>query len=339
MKTSKTYQAKSLPIETLRGIAIILVVMGHVIGSGPTGGMQVDDDSFYRYLYCLLENIRMPLFTVISGWVYALHPIKKEEIGTFITKKARRLLLPMIFVGSTYFIIQYLIPGTNHKEELHAIWKIYIYPYTFFWYLPALFFVFIGISFLDISNKINTVAQWLIALLISYLLCITEISHIIPASVPNLFAFKNALYLMPFFILGVGLNRFKQKLYTKPMIRLYLIGTIIGVILQQTDYFTGVDFYNQLHLSILIGIISTAFILHSNIKIPFFIWLAKYAYTIYLFHGFGTSGGRIILKSVHIHNEFIIFLFATIIAVLSSVIIEKILIKVKLTRTLFLGKK
>ena len=35
-------QEKNLSIETLRGIAILLVVVGHVIGSGPGGGMKFD---------------------------------------------------------------------------------------------------------------------------------------------------------------------------------------------------------------------------------------------------------------------------------------------------------
>ena len=33
-------QEKNLSIETLRGIAILLVVVGHVIGSGPGGGHE-----------------------------------------------------------------------------------------------------------------------------------------------------------------------------------------------------------------------------------------------------------------------------------------------------------
>ena len=33
---------KNLSIETLRGIAILLVVIGHVIGSAPDGGMKID---------------------------------------------------------------------------------------------------------------------------------------------------------------------------------------------------------------------------------------------------------------------------------------------------------
>ncbi len=71
-------------VQTLRGFAIILVVMGHVIGYKGDEGMKVADDSFWRYMYYTLEYFRMPLFTVISGWVYTLRPVSKETIGKFI---------------------------------------------------------------------------------------------------------------------------------------------------------------------------------------------------------------------------------------------------------------
>ena len=51
----KILPSKNLHIETLRGIAIILVVIGHVIGIDTMGGMKVDDDSVFRYIYCILE--------------------------------------------------------------------------------------------------------------------------------------------------------------------------------------------------------------------------------------------------------------------------------------------
>jgi fucose 4-O-acetylase-like acetyltransferase len=41
---------KNLNIDTLRGFAIVLVVMGHVIGSESDGGMKVADNSFLRHL-------------------------------------------------------------------------------------------------------------------------------------------------------------------------------------------------------------------------------------------------------------------------------------------------
>ena len=36
---------KNLSIETLRGIAILLVVIGHVIGSAPDGGMNKGEET------------------------------------------------------------------------------------------------------------------------------------------------------------------------------------------------------------------------------------------------------------------------------------------------------
>ena len=55
-------QEKNLSIETLRGIAILLVVVGHVIGSGPGGGMKIDFPHPLRYLYVWIDYIQMPLF-------------------------------------------------------------------------------------------------------------------------------------------------------------------------------------------------------------------------------------------------------------------------------------
>lgn len=60
-------QEKNLSIETLRGIAILLVVVGHVIGSGPGGGMKFDFPHPLRYLYVWIDYIQMPLFTAIAG--------------------------------------------------------------------------------------------------------------------------------------------------------------------------------------------------------------------------------------------------------------------------------
>ena len=99
---------KDTTIETLRGAVIILVVIGHVIGSESDGGMKVSDDSILRYLYyTFIDPIQMPLFTVIAGWVYALNPVGYEKINKFILKKVMRILVPMLVVGMSYFLVQY----------------------------------------------------------------------------------------------------------------------------------------------------------------------------------------------------------------------------------------
>ena len=110
---------KNLSVETLRGIAILLVVVGHVVGSGPGGGMKIDFPHPLRYLYVWIDYIQMPLFTAIAGWAYALKPFSASSgFGSFVRKKALRLLVPMAAVGTLYFLVQYLMPGTNNKGEL-----------------------------------------------------------------------------------------------------------------------------------------------------------------------------------------------------------------------------
>jgi glucans biosynthesis protein C len=157
--TTKT--KKDLSVETLRGIAIILVVMGHVIGSKSDGGMKVPDDSFLRHLYFTFQYLRMPLFTVISGWVYALRPARLDKLGDFTIKKIRRILIPLIFVGGTYYIVQSIVPGTNFSYELKDIWRIVIFPYTFYWYLQSLFIVFLIVSVIDSYNLAQTFNKWM----------------------------------------------------------------------------------------------------------------------------------------------------------------------------------
>lgn len=332
---------KNTHIETLRGLAILLVVMGHVIGIDSKGGMQVADHSFFRYLYDLFANIRMPLFTVISGWVYALHPVRGGQTSIFLRKKARRLLLPLIFVGTTYFLVQYFIPGTNTKASLSTIWRIYVFPYTIYWYLPALFLLFTGITLIDSRRNADTLGKWSLWLLIGCILSLSELTHLIPASVPNYFAFKNAFYLAPFFLAGIGLNRFKAQLCTPRAGRIYLAGLVSGVALQQLYYFfpDTISLYQTTHLAIFIGLVSSAYFINLKLHSRFFIWLARYTYTIYLFHGFGTAGGRIILSGLGIHNSLAIFIFATVIATFLPIVVEKVLVRWKFTRICFLGKK
>ncbi|MFP4288178.1 MAG: acyltransferase family protein, partial [Bacteroidales bacterium] len=218
---------KNYSVESLRGAAIILVVAGHVIGSASDGGMKVADDSAWRYFYYTFEYLRMPLFTVISGWVYALNPVKSGSFASFNIKKIRRILLPMVFVGTAYFLLQYFTPGTNMKGNLSEIWKIYFFPYTLYWFLPSLFLVFVLISILDINNLVSSFTHWMIITTLAFVFYLLR-DHLIPQTAPNYFSYKGAIYLLPFFLTGVGLKRFKEILARKSIRITLLILFVFG---------------------------------------------------------------------------------------------------------------
>lgn len=333
---------KATNIETLRGIAILLVVIGHVIGSTPAGGMKIDYPSFWRYLYIWIDYIQMPLFTGIAGWVYALKPATNSGFKTFAYKKAIRLLIPMAAVGTLYYIIQYFIPGTNMKGNLADIWRIYIFPYTIYWYLPSLFLIFMSMYIIDKYKLCQSAKAWLFLFAATW--GISLIIKTVPSDIPNLFSYKGALGQLPYFIIGVGIQRFSEQLYKKKAICTYMVLTCIGLaLLQYKWYYTlniGEDIPFWYKALLPLWVASTLMLLlHINRSCQLFTWLGGFAYTIYLFHGFGTSGGRIIATKIGISSSLFIFMIATAIALFLPILVEKVVDKWQPARILFLGKK
>lgn len=341
-KSNIMNKQKVVHIESLRGIAILLVVIGHVIGSTPAGGMKIDYPSFWRYLYIWIDYIQMPLFTGIAGWVYTLKPALNNKFKTFAYKKAIRLLIPMATVGTLYFIIQYLIPGTNMKGNLADIWKIYIFPYTIYWYLPSLFLIFMIMYIIDKYKLCQSAKAWLFLFAITW--GISLVIKTATSDIPNIFSYKGALGQLPYFIIGIGIHRFSRQLYEKRAIGIYLLLTCAGLSLLQYKWYyivnTGKDIPFWYEAFLPLWVASTLMILlHINRSCRFFTWLGGFAYTIYLFHGFGTSGGRIIATKIGIDSSLFIFMTATVIALFLPILVEKVVDKWKLTRILFLGKK
>src|SRR5262245_35154145 len=90
----------SLRVQTARGLACLLLVTYHVIGSDPAAGLQVPDGSLWRYFTDLFLPIRMPLFTFLSGFVYVYKPMAREHWTHFARRKLVRLGIPLL-VAST----------------------------------------------------------------------------------------------------------------------------------------------------------------------------------------------------------------------------------------------
>lgn len=342
--TENTYdmvasKKKDLSVETLRGFAIILVVLGHVIGSDKDGGMQVEDDSFLRYLYYSFEYLRMPLFTVISGWVYALKPAKLELLKDFSLKKMRRLLLPMLFVGGAFYLMRYFTPGTNSKDSLNLIWQLLIFPYMVYWYLPSLFLVFIFVAIVDSYKLMCRTGGWIIFLLVSILMLLAR-DIFISETFPNYFGFKGAIYLLPFFIIGVGIQRFKT-LFSNLYLNIFLLLILIsGLLIQQLSWFELIDYTldKRSGIGLLIGLTGTILFFRLRWNLKCLVWFGSYAYSIYLFHSFGTAGGRILIKSLGVEIQVVIFFISLLLGLFLPVLAEFILDKFQITRILFLGR-
>lgn len=331
---------KDLTVETLRGAVIILVVIGHVIGSGAEGGMKVADDSWWRHFYYTFADfLQMPLFTVIAGWVYALRPVTLEKIGDFMQKKFLRVMIPMFVVGVCYFLLQYMTPGTNRKGDLSEIWRLLFFPYTLFWYLYSLFLVFGVVAILDSFKKMYSFSNWLIAFCISLSLLLLR-DMVIPLESPNYLSYKGALYLLPCFILGVGMKRYSEHFQNRIFNASILVVLIISVVIQQLAWFKFIDYSldKSTGVGLLIGITGTIMLFRLRPQAKWLVWFGSFAYSIYLFHAFGTAGGRILAEKAGVQADVLVFVVSLIAGLGLPILAEYILKKFRLTRVLFLGQ-
>lgn len=326
-------KSKELAIETLRGFAIIFMVAGHIIGGSAESGMKVSDTSGWRYFYFSFEYLRMPLFSVISGFVYSLYPIGDSRILKFLKGKARRILLPLISVGTAHFLLQHFIPGTNAKFPLSDIWKIYFFPYEHFWFLQSIFLIFVSISIIDHFKLMGTVRNWTIIFLGAVLMRFFLHPEI------DVFSIGGYLNLLPFFILGCGIQRFEHLYDGRKIILIPLSVFIVFVALQQYTWFAGVNLnvYNANILSLFVACPGIIVLFYIRKNIPIMSKVGYYAYGIYLYHVFGTAGSRILLMKLGFDHDASIFVFGLLAGLGVPIIIELILEKSKVTRRIFLG--
>lgn len=327
-------EKRDLRIDTLRGIVIILMVIAHVIGTKKNDGLRVPDDSVLRWFYCLTENYFLPIFMAISGYVYAIKPLNRLKIKSFIKAKIGRIIYPLVFVSTIQFLVRYITPGTNTKTELGNIWKIYVYSYDQFWYLQAFILILIMVIFLEYFNLIESFIK------LSICFGILFIGPFILRFRSGIFSFNGFLYLSSFFILGIILYKYKDIINSNKVRIIFTCLFILTIIIQQIIYFDkNVSMVRTDFIGVLFGAIGVIFSFSIGKPEKYLAWFGNYSYEIYLFHVFGQAGSRIIFKALGINNLVILFIISLIFGLFIPIIIAKVLEKNSITKKYLLGLK
>jgi fucose 4-O-acetylase-like acetyltransferase len=127
-------------VDEFRGIAIILVVMGHVIG-GLLYSQFVSEserrqlDIWYRWIY----SFHMPSFFAASG-LFALGSLRRAGPRAFISEKMRTLAYPYLVWGLiTWACHNTMARFTNTEPDPFTPLKLLYNPASGPWFLYALF--------------------------------------------------------------------------------------------------------------------------------------------------------------------------------------------------------
>lgn len=285
----------------------------------------------YRLGADLLAYIRMPLFTFLSGYVYAWRPFS-NDIFPFLTGKARRLLIPMVVVGSLFVLTRMVTPGTNHSTV--TWYMLHIYPVEHFWFVESLFIVFLLVIPLEWFGILRNRYAF------AGLFALVAVVYVSGVEFPeNYFSVNGTFYLLPFFLAGLACSRFDLQLG-----RLYYPLLVAGLVVPYVYIFMeiqGADWVlaRRTLLALWIGVTSSVLLVRSGIRFGPLAQIGAYSYAIYLFHVFFTAAARIVLTTIGIMQPSLLLLLCTAAGLVGPIILELIASQYAWSSVLLLGKK
>jgi len=129
-------------IDIAKGLLITLVVIGHAWRS-VYDNCLLHDTAMYHLVDNWIYAFHMPAFFFMSG-IFALQSAR-QPIRKFIGKKLRTIAYPYLLWSIIQSVLQLIMSGsTTSTMTLEKILKIPFIPVMQFWFLYALFFVFLA---------------------------------------------------------------------------------------------------------------------------------------------------------------------------------------------------
>lgn len=265
---------KNAQIQALRGFACILLVLYHVVGDSPANGLRITEGPV-RWLNDGLAYLRMPLLTFLSGWVYGLRPFQCD-LTHFMAGKARRLLVPMLFVGTIFALMQAMVPGSN--AAVQNWYFLHIEPVAHFWYLESLLWIFLGVALLDKWGQLGKpwrFGVWSLGVVVLHMMF----------DGTRLLGIEGAVYLAPYFLLGLLLSRFDVwHLMLHKAVGLILC-TVAVALIYNMGWPTPNPDRTTLSM-LLVGLSLCVLVLRLPLPGAWWIKVGASSYAIYLFHVF-----------------------------------------------------
>lgn len=273
--------SRKIAIDTLRGLACILLVGYHVIGSSPLHGLRLPEDHVLARINDALALLRMPLFSFLSGFVYAWRPYGGDP-QKFVKGKVRRLLVPLLLVGTFFAVLQAYTPGANGAVQ---DWRtLHIVPVAHFWFLESLFLIFMLTLVLEHFALMATPQRFTVVWVFAALLFVAN-------PMPIYFGLEGATFLLPFFLLGLACNRFADGLPRRPVLGFtaLLLGVSCLYLLQVAPVLPDRNEFVSLVISASICV----FLLQCQFQLRWLAWVGVYSFGIYLFHSMFSAASRI----------------------------------------------
>lgn len=149
--------------DILKGILIVLVVAGHVIGLHYKTNME---DYWNNPIITFIYSFHMPLFLAISGFFMGFG--RQLSFIDFLKKKSKRLLYPIITIAIACVCLDLLF-GCVTPNGMSSIKRLYSY-FTLYWFLDCLFIMMVVVSLTESVGGAKIRILVLLLIIVSILL-------------------------------------------------------------------------------------------------------------------------------------------------------------------------
>lgn len=170
---------RNLYWDILRGIAMLLVVLGHPV--------LAEEALRTRAIYAF----HMPLFMVISGFFFQ-YSLRKHSFRENLRRKAAQLLVPVLVIGT----LDYLLTANHAVPARDIPLNYYAVLIRTLWFLQAVFVSCLAVLVVD-----RFVRSHLLQLFVYLALCVAFLF------VPDFGCSTGSKFMFPCFVAGLYLNR------------------------------------------------------------------------------------------------------------------------------------
>jgi fucose 4-O-acetylase-like acetyltransferase len=314
---------RELWVDYAKAIGIILVVYGHVARGLHKAGLPMSE-YWFSLVDSIIYSFHMPLFFFLSGLFFYDALIKRKTSG-LIVSKLETVIYPYIVWSLLQGLSEVVLSRyTNGNVSLTEVFSLLWQPRAQFWFLYALFFVFVFCSF--VYSSVSKKYFLPLVLIFAGLYVFKEQCKFI--TITN-FIVANTV----FFALGIWFNEIKKyfedrfRLLTLVFGMLFILGQYLLHFIFGLNYQVG-GLPILFLATISIFFITSASMWLGQVRIDWFLYIGASSMTIFVMHVLAGSGARVILhKFMGIESLTIHLLLGTLAGLLLPLLAQKLINK------------
>jgi peptidoglycan/LPS O-acetylase OafA/YrhL len=314
---------KPSKVQTLRGLACLLLVVYHVIGATEMQGLRIHD-GWLRQVTEALVALRMPLFGLVAG---AMYGFSSKRGWSLVQNKAARLLWPMLSVGTLFALVQYAMPGSNYRID--EMYLLHIVPVAHYWFLESLFLIFCVMALAESVLPLRSARSWWAYFAVSVLVYLAH---------PGIiwFSVLGATYLLPYFLLGVGMTRLQWDARQEQS-KLGLVSIVLGALVVAWQMLQVPELERFSAPMLLAGLLLSSGFWSLGLRNPLLARIGDYSFAIYLFHVFFTSATRMVLHAVGMDAHGLVLLVSVPVGLLGPAVLQHLISRSATVSTYLMG--